>query len=84
MKVVAECKPYLHDKAVALREEHDSMRTTLADIIICTDNIQDCDSSTLSSVCNEIASLLAKVDRHDRSEIELLQEAILTDEGGEG
>jgi hypothetical protein len=35
-------------------------------------------------VCSRIADLLDRVDEHDVEEIELLQETLLLDEGGEG
>jgi hypothetical protein len=35
-------------------------------------------------VCQELRELLDDVDRHDLREIELLQESLLMDDGGEG
>jgi hypothetical protein len=35
-------------------------------------------------VCSRIVELLDRVDQHDLEEIELLQETLLCDEGGEG
>ena len=35
-------------------------------------------------VCSQIAELLDRVDQHDVEEIELLQDTLLYDEGGEG
>jgi hypothetical protein len=35
-------------------------------------------------VCSQISELLDNVDQHDVAEIELLQDTLLHDEGGEG
>jgi hypothetical protein len=35
-------------------------------------------------MCEEIRSLLEEVDRHDEEEVNLLQDTLLSDEGGEG
>jgi hypothetical protein len=35
-------------------------------------------------VCSQIEELLDRVDQHDVEEIELLQDTLLCDEGGEG
>jgi hypothetical protein len=35
-------------------------------------------------ICDEIGSLLHRIDRHDQMEVELLQAALTLDEGGEG
>ncbi len=37
-----------------------------------------------AGLCQEIRDLLDDVDQHDEREIELLQESMLMDEGGEG
>jgi hypothetical protein len=83
MIVVAEYKPNLYNRAVALRDEHDEFRERLAEIVISADEAFF-DDEIVENVCGEISALLASIDAHDRKEIHLIQEAILFDEGGEG
>jgi len=81
---VAECKPNLHERAETLRAQHDLFREQLATIVIAAEKVDDYDATRICAVCNEVALMLAKIDKHDRNEIDLIQEALLRDEGGEG
>ena len=84
MAAVADFKPNLYHRVEALRCEHDDLRRLLADIVECVKSVSVDDVLQCTEVCDDIAELLARVDKHDRSEITLIQEAFSFDEGGEG
>jgi hypothetical protein len=42
------------------------------------------EESRFEQLCGELRELIADLDRHNEREIELLQESMLVDEGGEG
>jgi hypothetical protein len=48
------------------------------------DALTEWEEARFAEICTEIRELLDEVDRHDEAEIELLQESMLMDEGGEG
>ena len=84
MAAVADFKPNLYHRVETLRREHDNLRRLVADTVDCVESVSEDDVLQCTEVCHDIAVLLARVDRHDRSEIALIQEAFSFDEGGEG
>lgn len=84
MNIVGEHKPNLQEQAEALLEDHEYFRSTLEAVLPVIEALGDDDQQPFQDVCEQIAALLDRVDAHDRQEIELLQEALLSDEGGEG
>ncbi len=84
MIVVGEIKPGMSQRTDALRIEHDEFRTSLEQLVPSLDAISPEDEPRFHQVCNEIVALLDQVDRHDAKEVSLLQDALLSDEGGEG
>jgi len=81
---VGEIKPNMSKRTDALRVEHDTFRASLERLVPSLDALSPEDEPRFHQVCGEIVALLDKVDRHDAKEIDLLQDALLLDEGGEG
>ena len=84
LEVVAQMKPNLVDKAERLAGEHDVFRATLARLLPQLEAVSDDQPEQLSTLCDDLYSLLHGVDIHDAREIDLLQEVTLQDDGGEG
>ena len=84
MVVVAETKPHLSMQVERLEHDHRQFRREIEHLIPEVDSLTDYQSEEFARLCDEITSLLEQVDRHDVEEIELLQESLLCDEGGEG
>jgi len=84
MVVVAESKPHLASRVERLEHDHDAFRREISHLLPEVESMSEYDSGEFEHVCQEIAALLKHVDRHDAEEIELLQETLLYDEGGEG
>lgn len=84
MDVVAETKPHLADRVERLEGEHNQFRFEIRHIIPEVEALSEYQSDDFERLCDDISALLDHVDRHDKDEIELLQETLLYDEGGEG
>ena len=84
MAQVAESKPNLFDRIQQLQRDHVEFRNLLKALGPEVDSLSEFENDRFEVVCGEISELLDKVDRHDADEVELLQETMLYDEGGEG
>jgi hypothetical protein len=84
MMIVGEHKPNMQEQAESLLADHEAFRETLTAIMPPLEALGDGDQEPFQEVCGQIRTLLDRVDEHDRKEVELLQEALLSDEGGEG
>ena len=84
MVLVAETKPHLSVRVEQLEHDHEEFRREIRHLLPEVESLTDYQSEEFERVCEEITSLLEEVDRHDEEEIELLQESLLFDEGGEG
>ena len=84
LEEVADVKPNLHARIESLNGDHDRFRARLRQVVRQLEALSDWEEERFESACDEIRRLLRDVDRHDSREIELLQEAMLIDEGGEG
>ena len=84
MTVVAEEKPNLDGRIKRLARDHAWFRQRLEELEPEIDSMEALAEDQFEFVCSEIADLLDRVDEHDVEEIELLQETLLLDEGGEG
>lgn len=84
MKQVAESKPNMSDRVGRLQKEHEEFRAELSTLAPEVESLKEFETERFEQVCERICQLLEKVDRHDEDEIELLQETLLYDEGGEG
>jgi hypothetical protein len=77
-------KPNMQTRIEALAGDHKRIRARIKQVVPRLDSINEWQDAEFSDVCDEIRDLLDDLDRHDMAEIELLQEAMLMDEGGEG
>jgi hypothetical protein len=84
MIIVGEHKPNMQEQADLLLADHEYFRTTLSTVVPALDALGEKDEAEFQATCEEIKGLLDRVDEHDRKEVELLQETLLSDEGGEG
>jgi hypothetical protein len=84
MAVVVASRPELTDEVATLRHEHDYFRKALSPILNRLRRIAPTDHATFAAVSDDLLALLAKLDAHSSRETDLLQEALLTDGGGEG
>lgn len=84
MAMVGEFKPNMYEQAESLMADHGQFLRSLDSIVPAIDSLTKKDVERFDQVCQEIRALLQHVDEHDRKEVELLQEALLSDEGGEG
>lgn len=84
MGFVRERQTGLFERAVDLRREHDEFRTELARIIAELDQLPDDNGASLDELCSELEHLLIRLEMHHHHEIDLVQEALVWDVGGEG
>jgi hypothetical protein len=84
MTVVREQKPHLEHRVKKLERQHAQFREYLEELTPEVTAMAALPEDQFEYVCSKIAELLDRVDQHDVEEIELLQETLLCDEGGEG
>ena len=84
MAVVLADRPELTDEVEALRQEHDQFRKSLNRILARLRRVAPTDHEAFTKISDDLSGLLGKLDQHSRKEIDLLQHALLEDEGGEG
>jgi hypothetical protein len=84
MAVVREQKPHLEHRVQKLERQHAQFRKALEELTPQVTALTALPDDQFEAVCSRIAELLDRVDQHDLDEIELLQETLLCDEGGEG
>jgi len=84
MVMVAETKPNMHFRVERLERDHTEFRETIQRLIPEVESLSEFQGEEFEQLCREIYHLLNCVDQHDAEEIELLQETLLFDEGGEG
>lgn len=84
MEMVGEIKPNMQSRVDRLEREHDQFRIELDDLFPRFEEISEFNPDGLDRLCEDVYSLLDKIDRHDKEETDLLQETLLCDEGGEG
>jgi hemerythrin-like domain-containing protein len=84
MASVGEFKPNLQQQTELLLAEHQDFRAALDSIVPAMDALSKDEQQQFEQLCQEIRALLQRIDEHDRKEVEILQEALLSDEGGEG
>ena len=84
MVVVGKSKPNMLRRAKRLRTQHDHFRALLYQILPTIDSLKPVEEHRFEEICGNISKLLESVEKHDSDEINLIQEALLFDEGGEG
>ena len=84
MIIVREQKPHLEHRVKKLERQHAQFRQYLDELKPEIASMAALPDDQFEYVCSRVVELLDRVDQHDLEEIELLQETLLCDEGGEG
>jgi hemerythrin-like domain-containing protein len=84
MAGVRQVKPHLEPSVSRLEREHDEFRELIEDLRPEVEVLNVLPADRAQVVCHRLVDLLNRVDQHDVQEIELLQQALVCDEGGEG
>jgi Hemerythrin HHE cation binding domain len=84
MADVVESKPYMQERLDQLQKDHDRFRERLRKIMPELNDIKEWDEPRFNGLCGELRQLIENIDRHNLQEVELLQESMLVDDGGEG
>ena len=84
MLLVAETKPNLSARVDRLANDHQRFRESIEVLIPEIEALSEYSPVDFDDICEKVYGLLDSVDRHDHDEIELLNDAFLCDEGGEG
>jgi len=81
---VLELKPQLQERLERLSGDHHRFRTRLGDLLPELHSLSESEEASFYRVCEDLRQLLDDLDCHDQQEVELLQQSLLEDEGGEG
>jgi hypothetical protein len=84
MAHVLDARPYFQDRIDQLASDHGRFRSRLRKLIPELNDINEWDEPRFNEACDDLRTLLEEVDQHDAQEIELIQESLLFDDGGEG
>jgi hypothetical protein len=85
LREVSEANPTSHEQIERLQAEHDRFRMQLRSLDArLQSDFRTWGEAELDSTCEEITLLLREIDSHDLEEIDLLQDTLQHDEGGEG
>jgi hypothetical protein len=81
MRDVIERKPHFAEKAKKLLADHTRFREELRHLLPTLARRDSLDEQALAELCASCLLLLAQVDEHDRHEIDMYQEGMLSEEG---
>lgn len=84
MDAVRQQKPNMEHRVRRLEQQHEEFRELIEELKPEVAALTALPSSRAQVVCHRLVDLLNRVDQHDIEEIELLQQALVCDEGGEG
>ena len=84
MNEVVDAKPYFQNRIDLLAGDHARFRDRLRKLLPELNDINEWEEPRFDQVCDDLRQLLDEVDQHDLQEVELLQESLLMDDGGEG
>jgi hypothetical protein len=84
MTHVLDARPYYQDRIDQLASDHARFRKQLQKLIPELNDISEWEEPRFNDVCSDLRELIDDIDQHDAREIELLQESLLYDDGGEG
>lgn len=84
MAEAVDAKPHLQDRVDQLEADHGHIRGRIGALVTELDDIKEWEEPRFEQVCRDLRVLIADVDQHNVAEIELLQESVLAEEGGEG
>ncbi len=77
-------RPHFQGRIDQLAGDHARFRARLHRLIPELNDIKEWEEPRFDTVCDALRALLDDVDQHDAREVELLQESLLLDDGGEG
>lgn len=85
MSEVVDARPYLQNRINFLAGDHKRFRDRLRKLLPELNSISEWEQPRFVEVCTALSALLDEVDRHDKREIQVLQESLVLDDvGGEG
>ena len=84
MADVVDAKPYMQERIDLLQRDHSRFRDRLRKLMPELNDIKEWEEPRFHQVCDDLRGLINDVDRHNQREVELLQESMLVDDGGEG
>ena len=84
MEEAIDWKPYLQDRIEQLARDHMRFRERLRKLIPALNDIKEWEEPRFHQVCDDLRQLIEDIDRHNLQEVEVLQESMLVDDGGEG
>lgn len=84
MDAVRERKPNWAPKVEALEHDHDEIRRLLSEVMTQLEGDHARDPLRFTDICEHLTHFLARLDRHDQNETDLLMEVFTEDIGGEG
>ncbi len=76
--------PNLAEKIEVLKKEHAWFHAQIHRLVPRLERVTAQDRTEIESLCINLGELLSRLDEHTRNEADVLQEALLRDEGGEG
>lgn len=83
MCMVISENPALSESVDALCLEHEEFRSEINRLVSQLEHLNPDDCGQVELVSGELLALLSDIDRHGCQEIQLIQQALLQDEGGE-
>lgn len=84
MAAVRQEKPNLEQRVQRLEQQHEEFRELIEELKPEVAALSALPATRAQVVCHRLIDLLNRVDQHDVEEIELLQQSLVCDEGGEG
>lgn len=84
MDLVMETSPNLSRAVEALRQDHDRFRQAASHIVLSLERLSILDHDRFEAICEELRTLLQKLDEHHKKEATIWHEALDRDGGGEG
>jgi hypothetical protein len=84
MGLLQSAVPRLAKTTDALRQEHDRFRNEARRIVQQLERLPSTDLPALGKACDDLLALVGRIEEHNGKEIELIQETLGRDEGGEG
>ncbi len=84
LEEVSAVQPNLQSRIEAMQRDHTRFRTRVQHLMPQLDSLSEWQEDRFGELCDAIRRLLNDIDVHDEGEIDLLQESMMTDVGGEG
>ena len=84
MDAVRQQKPNIEHRVERLERQHEEFRELIEELKPEVAVLNVLPAARAQVICHRLVDLLNRVDQHDLEEIELLQQTLVCDEGGEG